>query len=175
MLAAREAAFLLLLVTAAFTDLAYAKVYNWLTLPAIALGLGLSYAAWGIVPGFEGPLDNILGCALGGGLFLIFFAKGWIGPGDAKLVAAIGALKGLTFVVYSIFLAACVGAVMAVGWFIWQGRFWDGLAGSLLLLVSPRRFKKRYTAPPTMMPYGLAISAGGLWAWVYLNRSLLFG
>jgi hypothetical protein len=25
------------------------------------------------------------------------------------------------------------------------------------------------------MPYGLAISAGGLWAWVYLNRSLLFG
>ena len=37
----------MLIIIAAFTDTAYGKVHNWLTLPAIGLGLALSYIGWG--------------------------------------------------------------------------------------------------------------------------------
>ena len=156
-----------LIITAAFTDIAYGKVYNWLTVPAILLGLGLSIVGWRTVAGVD-PANHVFGFALGGGLFLIFLARGWVGPGDVKLVAAIGAIKGLGFVIYTVFLSACVGAVMALGWFIWRGRLVEGLSGSLLLLVSPKRFKERYTEPTASIPYGLAIAIGGLWAWFHL-------
>ena len=62
-----------------------------------------------------GILPIALGLGAGGGLFLIFFAMGWIGPGDVKLMAAVGALQGFSFVIYTVLLTACVGAVMALG------------------------------------------------------------
>jgi len=157
-------AFLLLIVIAAYTDIAYGKVYNWLTVPAILLGFACSYVLFDL----EGIKVSFLGFGVGGGVFLIFFAKGWIGAGDVKLVAAIGALQGWQFVLYAIFLGSCVGAAMAVALFIWQGRFLEGIGGSLLLIVSPKRFKKKYSDPPKM-PYGLAVSIGGLWAWILLS------
>ena len=167
----REAAFFVLLIVAAFTDTAYSKVYNWLTLPAIGLGLALHGVGGGLVGGFS-LADSLLGFAVGGAVFVIFFALGWVGPGDVKLMAAIGALRGQVFVIYAIFLSACVGAVMALGWFIWQGRFWEGLKGSLLLIVSPKRFRQRHPGPKTTIPYGLAISVGGMWAWfLWLDRA----
>ncbi len=123
------------LIVAAVTDLMHRKVYDWLTYPAIVLGLTLGYAAgdFGAVaigPGGHGLLDNLAGLALA---FTVFFIVYWgrgVGGGDVKLMAAVGAIMGLHFVVGAMFWSALVGAIMAMWVLVMKGKLWWGLRRS---------------------------------------------
>jgi prepilin peptidase CpaA len=75
-----HAAALLLALACALTDLTTGKIPNCITLPALAAGLLVGH-----------PL-GVLACAPA----LWLFARGKLAGGDVKLVAALGALVGLT-------------------------------------------------------------------------------
>ncbi|PHS11681.1 MAG: hypothetical protein COA78_09205 [Blastopirellula sp.] len=89
---------------ATVTDLRFLKVYNWLTLPLLALGLGYHTITSGW-PGFTGALLNAVV------IFAILFIPymlGAMGAGDLKLVAALAAWLGTStvFTIVSISLFA---------------------------------------------------------------------
>ena len=77
-----------ILAFACFGEIRERRIPNWLTLGAMALGLGAS----AIEGGGEGLVDSVLGLALAGGLFLPFCLLGVVGGGDMKLMAAVGAM-----------------------------------------------------------------------------------
>ena len=172
--AARELILLILLVTAAFTDLAYGKVYNWATLPAIVLGLLLGYVLGGVNQGRSTPdqfslVQSLLGIALAGGIFGVFFLLGAFGAGDLKLAVAVGALKGWSFALAAIAYAALVGGAVALAVLVWKGQLRRGLKDSLTAVVRPgKRAKGLDPDSPARLtvPYGFAISAGTLWVWL---------
>ena len=50
----------------------------------------------------------------------MLFVLGWMGGGDVKLMAAVGALKGYPFVVSALFYSLIVGVVIGVAMLIWN-------------------------------------------------------
>ncbi len=187
---AREVILLALLVIAAYTDLASGKVYNWATVPATLAGLMIAYIVGGFgtlaqtvpsttamaaAPAAGGAkqtfclIDSLLGIALAGGIFGLFFLYGAFGAADVKLVVAIGALKGWFFTLLAIGASALVGGVLALGVLIWKGRLRRGLRDSLVAVVRPRKVvkDKEGDSPARLtVPYCFAISVGTLWVWL---------
>ena len=115
------AAMVVLMVTAAVVDLRCGKVPNWLTYPAIAIGLA-GHAAGGYAAGsvFGGNGDQMgLGGALIGfaaGFFpmLLCWLAGGIGGGDAKLMGAVGALGGYKIALGAMLFGFVIAGLMAV-------------------------------------------------------------
>jgi Flp pilus assembly protein protease CpaA len=147
------------LIVAAATDLRWSKVFNWLTWPAIGLGVLL-----GLLGGTGPAVTMLEGLAAGlvaGLVFMVFFRSG---AGDAKLLIVVGSLCGPSFL---------LGAAL-----------YGGIAGfPLALVVMWRRGVVRYTlanfaansvqraagnkdvdiasnSRAGKMPYALAIAAG---------------
>lgn len=152
---------LILAVSAAITDLKQNCIYNWQTYGAAAIGLGLNF--WG--SGWHGLLCSASGLAVGFALLFTFYLFGGFGAGDVKLLAAIGALEGAEFVLWTMVYAALIGGVMAFAAIIWKGVFWKTIKRCLYLMRHPFRASKALEASPQIvLPYGLAISGGCAWA-----------
>lgn len=148
------------------TDLLKRKIYDWVTYPAIALGLILRLIGYG----FGGVFDQGLLSALFGAVFclLVFgifylWGKGF-GGGDVKLMTAIGALGGFVHSLTCAMATAIIGAVLAL----------------VLLFVSPRGrasmkrlFRRRKEGEERItVPYGVAIALGVVWAALMKYRVL---
>ena len=177
-----------LLIICVYTDLAHRKIYNWCTLPAIVVGLLLSYAMGGLWDG--GWLGVNLGSAalalaLVGVIFGWPYARGGIAAGDVKLILAVGAIGGLhnAFTPYAVFYSALIGALMAVLALIWRGKLKEGLKGAVHFTFSTQRLRasgedeleeKKPSVSGVTVPYGLAIALGSVIAWyqVELLRAL---
>ena len=95
-----------------YTDIRSHKIPNWLTAGGIILGI----AYHTIVEGVEGLYFSISGIVVGFTLLLVLYLFRGVGAGDVKLFAAIGALMGTEFAVYSatyaIFYAGVIGLVI---------------------------------------------------------------
>jgi len=112
-----------------------------------------------------------LGMLVGLLILIIPFALGGIGAGDVKLLGFIGALKGVTFVIYAAIGMGLAGGLMALG--IWSYKFGvvDTIVGILRAIWLMIRsgftlFQFRLHNEKIMLPYGLAIAlgaAGTLW------------
>lgn len=100
-----------LVLAAVCTDLRHGKIYNLMTIPAVALGIGLNVALHGITG---------LGFALAGvGVAAVIWVAsaavgGRLGGGDVKLLAAVGALCGARFLLAAFVIAALAGGALAV-------------------------------------------------------------
>ncbi|MCJ8009237.1 prepilin peptidase [Lederbergia wuyishanensis] len=103
-------ALILILTISIITDLRSRKIFNVVTLPAILVALIFH----SFTSGFQGLSFSGLGFLVGLGLLLIPFLLGGIGAGDVKLLAAIGAWKGMMFVLYTGLLAGVVGGFIAL-------------------------------------------------------------
>lgn len=168
-----------LLTTAAATDVAKRKIYNWTTFPAIGLGLALGYLASGLgafptlnTVGF-GFLDRLGGFLLGFGIFAVFSVARAVGPGDVKLMAAVGALTGVRFTVWAMFWGALIGALLAVWVLLMRGQLMRGLGRSLLRALrvgrdDPQAASEEDAPEKARIPYGVALSFGTILAW-FLN------
>lgn len=160
-----------LIVCSAITDIRSGRIYNKVTYPAIAFGLLWSWFPWSsttVAASFEGFL---IAAILLGGLTLV----GGMGGGDAKLMAALGAIKGYPFVVNDIFYSFLVGGAMALAVAIWQGRLYSVLKRVFGTLMSV--LKLRSVQPAGLsdiesykIPFGVAICVGTLWT--QLNQAL---
>ncbi len=155
---------LLLLILSAFWDLKYRRIPNWATLPAIVLGLGIN----GLSGGWTGLRTSGFGFLVGFGALLVLFVLGWMGGGDVKLIAAVGALKGYPFIVSALFYSLLVGVVIGVAMLIWNRRVLRTfrnlffVIGSRVCRLIPRQDLSREETQK--LPFGVAIVFGSLWA-----------
>lgn len=151
-----------LLTIATYTDLRWSRIPNWLTFPAI--GLGIVVHAW--IGGIHEALFGFAGLGVGMGLFVLPYAYKAIGAGDVKLMAAIGSIVGPSGALSIALLSVLAGGVYALGAMTYQ---W-GFAGT-----SKKMAFSAYGAfitgglawsgdiqLPFKLRYGLAIAAGTL-------------
>ena len=120
---------LILLVTASIYDLRTREIPDWISLALLVTAVIAAVFGWADIRWWMVAAGGGLGLAIGYALFR--WAK--FGGGDAKLIAAIGALLGP------------VGLLFAL--------FWMALAGGVLALVAKARGQRDYA-------YGPAIALG---------------
>lgn len=140
---------LVLAVAATVEDLWRRQISNALSLGGVALGLTVH--AW--LGGWSGLADSLIGCAVGFGVFFIFFLLGGMGGGDVKLMAAFGAILGYPQIITAAVLTALAGGLMALGYLLWAK------------LSRVARGERRDPARPdrkNFLPYAPAISLGVL-------------
>src|SRR3954454_24053864 len=114
------------------TDIRSRRIYNALTFPTMVLGLAIGILAHGL----SGLGDAAAGLALGAALFVIPVAFFGRGAGDLKLLAAVGALGGPTFVVWCALLTGAAGAVLAIAVLLAKRRFGAVVGGMTIDIVS---------------------------------------
>lgn len=156
---------LVVLVIATFTDLRSRRIPNWLVLPFLVIGIGVS--AW--LHGWRGVGHSLEGIALGGILFGILSVLGGMGMGDVKLCAAIGAWIGPGQLIVALVLTGMVGGIMALCWAAaggFLGELFKG-TGDLLFGIGKKGLKAdpKFTLSNPLarkMPYAPAIAIGTL-------------
>ena len=152
-----NAILILLFLSAIVTDLKWNRIYNLQTYPAMAFGLVLGFAA----AGTHGALMSFLGLLVGVSLLFVFYLLGGVGAGDVKLLGAIGALKGFSFVLWTMFYTGLVGGAMALAVIIWRGSVRQTLNNLFSFACHPVRFQREQDPQKHQcLPYGLAISIG---------------
>ena len=152
-----NALLVLLVLSALVTDATRQKIYNLQTYPAMICGLALGFASGG----WQGLWTSFLGLCVGMALLFLFYLVGGVGAGDVKLLGAIGALKGPTFVVWTMFYTALVGGAMALALIVWQGTVRQTLGNLVKYIRNPLKPPAGENAQ--YLPYGVAISLGCLW------------
>lgn len=107
---------IVLVIAAAVVDLRRGHVPNWLTYPAILIGLAGHAAAGGIRPSGDemGLTGALVGFAVGFGPLLLCWLAGGVGGGDAKLMGAVGALGGWRLVLGAMLYGFVIAGLMAV-------------------------------------------------------------
>jgi prepilin peptidase CpaA len=151
----------LLLGTAIASDLRWRTIPNWLTGPAILVGLGL-HTFMNQLTGFVFSLE---GAALGLGLFIILYVCGWMGAGDVKLLAAVGSFLGPAQTVSAAMVIALAGGLVALvvlgfhqGWRRTGLWLWSYVQ-AIVLTRSVQRSTPAQGATPKV-PYAIAIGLG---------------
>jgi prepilin peptidase CpaA len=157
---------LALSVAAAAIDVKQRRIPNWLTYPGIISGLVLR----SLLLGWKGTASALAGCALAGGIFLLFYAVRAMGAGDVKLFASLGSLLGRCDAVVMLLATAICGGVMAIVYAVYRkrARVTFGNLGAALQFhaVSGLRAHPELNLDNPValrMPYGLAIAAGTLY------------
>jgi prepilin peptidase CpaA len=156
-------------VTAAVVDVREHRIPNWLTYPAILLGILLR----GSLLGWQGLCSAVAGCLLAGGIVFVFYLVRAMGAGDVKLLAAIGSLLGPHLAVVVLVATAIAGGILALIYVFTRRRFGVTLrnVGAVLIFHSWSGLKAHpelnLDNPSALrMPYGLAIAAGTLYAFL---------
>ena len=114
----------------AVTDWKNGKVYNKVTYPGILLGLIIS--VFSTSPNFPQSLVGALGSFLFYGLF---WGRG-LGAGDIKLMIAVGALQGITFVIFASLYILCIAGIFSIFHLAWKGKLIPVLKWVLLSMIS---------------------------------------
>jgi prepilin peptidase CpaA len=129
-------------LAASIEDLQRRNISNWIPICALLAGL-----VWHVSQqGWRGVPSALAGAAVGFGVFLIFWLLGGMGGGDVKLMAGFGALLGVSRLLEAAYMAALIGAVMAVA--------------VLAVYEVRRRLSKNSVEKPKAIPYAPAITAG---------------
>ena len=138
-----------------YTDFRWLRIPNVVTYPTMLVGL-----AFGAIEGFPGALftgglvDHVAALVLAFAISYPFYAAGGLKAGDAKLLMAIGAVRGTNFLFVSAVYGALLGGVIALG-FIGSRRLRPA-AGTEVPSVAGLMKKS--------IPYGIALGLGGLLA-----------
>ena len=128
-----------LLGLAVFFDLTQKRIPNFLTFPAIILGLTI----FALSGGWSGVLQGFAGFGIGIAIFFIPFALGGMGAGDVKLMGAIGALKGMEFILYTALFTALCGGLLALTYLLFSRRLFNTLK-KVLMMIAVTFFKMLY-------------------------------
>jgi prepilin peptidase CpaA len=154
----------LILVTAAITDLRWQRIPNWLTLPALPIGL-IAQTVYG-----EGFLQGLLGALGGFAALFVLFAIGAGGGGDVKLFTVVGSFVGFHNLGVVFVLVAITGGIAGMIVAMRAGALTRVLKNSLMIVASLGRgrwseFRDRsdLNKPGAMrLAYGAVIAAGAL-------------
>lgn len=163
------------LLIAVITDLRSHRIYNWLTFPAMAIGLLLHTFSAGL-PGLLFALGG-LGVAC---LALVLFILGAMGAGDVKLLGAVGALMGAHFTLWTLLWTAILGGVLGVVYALRRGALKHTVHNAIVgghvcavLGTSENLRGMAQTSKAGRMPYAPAIALGVLSTVLLMNLGIL--
>jgi prepilin peptidase CpaA len=154
------AGMVLLAFIAGVTDFRWRRIPNWLTVPALAVGV----AANTFFGGWSGLKTSLLGALVGLGLLLPFVLLRSLGAGDWKLAGALGAFTGPTLLVDLLLLSVFVAGMMAMMLIIYKGRVREALRNIAHIVVSLVTFqlpghRVSLDNPDSLkVPYGVALA-----------------
>jgi prepilin peptidase CpaA len=156
---------LTIVTLAALDDVRHRRIPNHLTVPALAI----AFATHAVFGGREGLLDSLTGMAIAGGVLLPGWLMGWMGAGDVKLVAAVGAWLGLPGAVFAVLGSLIAGGIVSVVIAVRQGALKRTLHTAMSLgLWSLARAGRSAVAPPLTtgirFPFAVAVLAGSTFA-----------
>jgi prepilin peptidase CpaA len=142
----------LLLIVAAARDVATLKIPNWVPLTMVA--------AFAAIAPFSLSSADLIASVLAGAVVLAaglgLFAVGWIGGGDAKLLAATALWIGMPGLPELAFFTVLAGGGLSLA-------LLGARRGATYLPSGRARLAlTRLLSPHGDIPYGLAIAAGGL-------------
>ncbi len=156
-----------ILVVATVTDLQTRKIYNWLTFPAMAVGLALMVA----INGLPGLQSSLIGFFVAATVFVIGFllpvAATQMGAGDVKLMAAIGLWLGWPAIVAALLYTTLLGGVVALVVALRYGvlvQMFKNIYWFFLSVVVPGGKAHLATVSAPGVPYGVSIALGTLLA-----------
>jgi prepilin peptidase CpaA len=114
--------------------------------------------------------DSLLGAVVAGGLLLPGWTAGWMGAGDVKLMAAIGAWVGYPLALVVVLAALMAGGVLALAVAVHRRMLWRSLHATVSLLgwtaVGAGRGVPAPAPSGTRFPFAFAALAGALVAMV---------
>jgi prepilin peptidase CpaA len=155
-----------LVILAAFWDIRWRRIPNWLTLAGVVLGLALSWFLE--VPGI---LASLKGLGLAFAIYFILYLLRGMGAGDVKLMAAVGATAGMVNWLGILFLTALIGGVSGVAMVAAKGRFRTTAFNLARIVGSLGRGRAPYKDNPDLdigsstalrLPHGVMIALGTL-------------
>lgn len=154
----------LVVVIAAVTDLRSRRIPNWLTLPALPIGLA-AQTIYG-----DGFWQGLLGACGGFAALFALFAIGAGGAGDVKLFTVVGSFVGIRNLGLVFVLVALIGGIAAVAVSWRAGALGEVLSNVRAILLSLARgrwseFQERsdMRRPGALhLAYGAVIAAGAL-------------
>jgi prepilin peptidase CpaA len=156
---------LLCAAIAAVCDLKTRRIPNLLTGPSILLGLLLHL----VLGGWSELGWSAAAALIGGGIFLVFYLAGGMGAGDVKLMAAVAALAGYSFVPKLLIATVLIGGVLALGMAVLHGKFKTTVRNIVALLqhhraegLTPHPALNVQNSSALRLPYAIAIAAGCL-------------
>ncbi len=151
-----------LLITAVICDIRKERIPNWLTFPSIVLAIGY----WTTSNGLEGFLFSLGGVTTGFAALIFFYALGWMGAGDVKLMGAVGGLLGPKWVFVAFLLTGFAGGLYAIGLLAFKGKFLETAKRYWTIFKTFTVTRKLIYVPPAgkaaelRLRYGLAIAIG---------------
>jgi prepilin peptidase CpaA len=154
-------------LVAAGADVRTRRIPNAITGPAMLAGLA-AHLAFSGGPGLK---DSALGLIVAGAMLLPGWFPGWMGAGDVKLMAAVGAWLGLSLGVFATLAALMAGGAMALILAVRHGALKRSVWGAAVI-GSWAMSRGLGSAPPPVttgirFPFALAVFAGSLIAlWV---------
>src|SRR5258707_15364727 len=96
---------------AGWVDFRTRKIPNWLTVPALLLGIGMHI----VVAGWPGAKTSLEGAGLALVLLLPLVLLRGLGAGDWKLMGAVGAFLGPAMFLFVMLGSILVSGIMAAG------------------------------------------------------------
>jgi prepilin peptidase CpaA len=166
-----------LVVFAGLFDFRERRVPNWLSLSGVLLGLALN----GVTDGADGVKNALLGA----GLALLIYVPLWLlhamGAGDAKLMAAIGAIVGPRNWFAIFFVTAILGGIVAVVAVLLKGRSRQTLGNIYQILTALMHRTAPYKVDPHLdvhssqafrMPHAVLIAFSAL---LFLGSTAIYG
>ena len=149
----------------AIFDVKSRRIPNFVTGPALLIGLSLHLA----LGGWTGLLESLAAGLICGLIFLIFYLAGGMGAGDVKLILAVGCIAGLSHVPYLLVLTALSGGVMALGLALLRGRLQQTFMNVVALTthhtqegLRPHPELNISNTNTLRLPYALAILCGSI-------------
>ena len=162
---------LMLSICAGWLDWRSRRIPNWLTVPALVLGLGVNTLA----RGWPGMKTALMGSGLCLALLLPFVLLRGMGAGDWKLTGALGAFLGPKLVLLVLLGSILIGGCMAVVQMIRHRKVKETLHNLVLLMYAAATFGWRghreltLDNPDTLkLPFGVATAAATLLCFLWV-------
>jgi prepilin peptidase CpaA len=161
---------IVLVTLAAQADVRTRSIPTRLTCPALLLGLAVHAGVGGI----DGLKASLVGMLLAGGVLFPGYLMRWMGAGDVKLMAAVGAWVAFPQAVIAVLASLVAGGVIAMVVAVRRGVLTQALQGAALMGVWALARNGRTAAAPVVstgvrFPFALAIWVGStISLWVRL-------
>ncbi len=157
------AAAVLCALMSAVVDVRTRRIPNLITFPALLAALLLHLT----LDGWKGLLSALGAGLICGVVFLIFYLAGGMGAGDVKLIAAVGALGGLTNCGSVLLFTSLAGGIMGLVVAVSRGRLRQILSNVKAIAghhqqngLTPHANINVTNDKMLRLPYALAIAAG---------------